>query len=56
MTRTIRGPNSDFSSSAERRRRFLIVVIEEREDTVRIISARVMTPRERKGYEQEPDR
>ncbi len=33
--------------------RFLIVSITERGDTVRIISARAMTPRERKAYEHE---
>ena len=32
-------------------RKFLIIVFTEREDTVRIISAREMTPRERRAYE-----
>jgi uncharacterized protein len=36
--------------------RFLIVAIAEREDKVRIISARLMTPRERKAYEQDTER
>jgi len=33
--------------------RLLIVAIAERRDNVRIISARLMTPRERRAYEQE---
>jgi uncharacterized protein len=33
--------------------RFLIVSITERGDVIRIISARAMTPRERKNYERE---
>jgi uncharacterized DUF497 family protein len=34
--------------------RFLVVVIAERGEAIRIISARDMTPRERKTYEQAP--
>ena len=34
--------------------RFLIVAFTERGDTLRIISARAMTPRERRAYEYEP--
>lgn len=33
--------------------RYLIVAIAERDDTVRLISARLMTPRERRVYEEE---
>lgn len=33
--------------------RFLIVSVTERGDTVRIISARAMTPRERRAYERQ---
>lgn len=36
--------------------RFLIVSHTERGDTVRIISARTMTPRERRAYERETGR
>jgi uncharacterized protein len=36
--------------------RFLIVAIAEREQRVRLISARLMTPRERRAYEKEVDR
>lgn len=36
--------------------RFLIVAIAERGDTVRLISARLMTPRERRAYERETSR
>jgi uncharacterized protein len=32
--------------------RYLIVSLTERENTVRLISARVMTPRERRNYER----
>ena len=36
--------------------RLLIVAITERGDTLRIISARLMTPRERRAYEHETGR
>jgi len=60
-TLSITLPDPDHSREEERflllgqaaTGRFLIVAITERGDTVRIISARTMTPRERRVYEHE---
>jgi uncharacterized protein len=54
-------PDPDHSQTEERflllgrsaTGRFLLLAIAEREDFVRIISARLMTPRERRAYERE---